>query len=85
MTQVPQKHANRKVDILRISIYLDVVLYRHKHCSPPKVETTKSNIVLELIPKIYLSTSKLRVFGNICENCSDFGHTDHDVPNRHHT
>jgi hypothetical protein len=35
-TQVPQKSA--KVDILPISIYLVVVLYRHKHCRPQKVE-----------------------------------------------
>jgi hypothetical protein len=35
-TLVPQKSA--KVDILPISIYLVVVLYRHKHCRPQKVE-----------------------------------------------
>jgi hypothetical protein len=35
-TQVPKKSA--KVDILPISIYLVVVLYRHKHCRPQKVE-----------------------------------------------
>jgi hypothetical protein len=35
-TQVPQKSA--KVDILPITIYLVVVLYRHKHCRPQKVE-----------------------------------------------
>jgi hypothetical protein len=35
-TQVPQKSA--RVDILPISIYLVVVLYRHKHCRPQKVE-----------------------------------------------
>jgi hypothetical protein len=35
-TQVPQKSA--KADILPISIYLVVVLYRHKHCRPQKVE-----------------------------------------------
>jgi hypothetical protein len=28
----------KKVDILPISIYLVVVLYRHKHCRPQKVE-----------------------------------------------
>jgi hypothetical protein len=33
---VPKKPA--KVDILPISIYLVVVLYRHKHCRPQKVE-----------------------------------------------
>jgi hypothetical protein len=33
---VPKKSA--KVDILPISIYLVVVLYRHKHCRPQKVE-----------------------------------------------
>jgi hypothetical protein len=49
---VPQKSS--KVDILPISIYLVVVLYRHKHCRPQKVEldlacrdstTTKNNII----------------------------------------
>jgi hypothetical protein len=52
-TQVPQKSA--KVDILPISIYLVVVLYRHKHCRPQKVEldlacrdSTTTNVALKV-------------------------------------
>jgi hypothetical protein len=56
-TQVPQKSA--KVDILPISIYLVVVLYRHKHCRPQKVE-------LDLACRDSTTTNKVSCF--ICQN-----------------
>jgi hypothetical protein len=67
-TQVPQKSA--KVDILPISIYLVVVLYRHKHCRPQKVEldlacrdstTTKTDICCHRI-SIYIFLNYLQFF-----------------------
>jgi hypothetical protein len=64
-TQVPQKSA--KVDILPISIYLVVVLYRHKHCRPQKVE-------LDLACRDSTTTKVLKVF--LCRA------TAHFVPSR---
>jgi hypothetical protein len=69
-TQVPQKSA--KVDILPISIYLVVVLYRHKHCRPQKVEldlacrdstTTKTYFSLVLL-LIYREVKKTQKFAS---------------------
>jgi hypothetical protein len=64
-TQVPQKSA--KVDILPISIYLVVVLYRHKHCRPQKVEldlacrdSTTTNAILVSIKKVLCSTYTIK-------------------------
>jgi hypothetical protein len=76
-TQVPQKSA--KVDILPISIYLVVVLYRHKHCRPQKVEldlacrdsTTTKNIAVAVV-RLFNSCS-LSSMLEVCQN-SPYSH-----------
>jgi hypothetical protein len=61
-TQVPQKSV--KVDILPISIYLVVVLYRHKHCRPQKVE-------LDLACRDSRTTKTSSNGGSACSACRE--------------